>query len=388
MEIQCRNCNARYQVENAKIPDKGAYVRCKKCQTRFLIQKETKAKNSESGKALKSNTSAQEQSVDLYIEQGNQEEAVKLLCELITRCAMEKNFVKAETLKDKLYEVAPLALTEIVKVGEIIGEEKRKSMDQGYLEVWADLNESLEPDETIELYYSMNELTLKPGDLVFKQGQHNSNLYFVQEGLLKLFYSDPTEQKEIVLRELSTGDIANVTSFYSSTICTHSLAAVTETKLTYLGKDILRKWEEEFPGIERELNRFCQRQDTIRDLIQKGELHRRDYKRAKISSQATIQLLDNLGQPQPVKRAFKVILLDISVGGVSYTVNLNKREKADRLLGQSLILQIDFATSTGEQKIIQKGKIVAVNLFPFDEASVHVRFHTPLDEKMIETIRS
>jgi hypothetical protein len=97
-------------------------------------------------------------------------------------------------------------------------------------------------------------------------------------------------------------------------LCTLSLAVVTETKLTYLGKDILRKWEEEFPGIEPGLNRFCQRQDTIGDLIQKGELHRRVYKRPKTSSQATIQLLDNLDQP--VKKPFKVILLDIFGDGV------------------------------------------------------------------------
>jgi predicted Zn finger-like uncharacterized protein len=386
MEIQCHNCKAKYQVDDAKVPDKGAYVRCKKCQAKFLIQRETKTKEIESDKMLKNNSSAQELLVDQYIDQDNQEGAAKLLCELISRYAIGKNFVKAEKLRNKLCDVAPLALTEIVRSAEIIEEQKRQSMDQGHLKVWADLYESLELGEAIELYYSMNELVLKPEDVVFQQGQQNANLYFVQEGDLKLFYSDPLQKKEIFLEKLSTGKIANFTSFCSSTKCTHSLVTVTETKLTYLEKDILMKWKEEFPGIESKLNRFCQRQNSVEDLIRKRNLNRRAYERVKTSFNATIQLLDNLGQPDNVP--FKVTLFDISVGGLGYTFNLNDKEKAVRLLDQSLILQIDLPPSKGQKKIIQKGKIVAVNILPFGEGFLHVQFQMPLNEKIIEFFKN
>ena len=133
MKIQCPNCKAGYQVDDAKIPDKGAYVRCKKCQTKFLIQRETEAEGPESAKVFEGSISAQEKLVDVYIEENNQEKAVKLLCELITRYAMENNFIKAEALRDKLYEVAPFALNEIIKAAEIIAEEKRKSLDPRHL---------------------------------------------------------------------------------------------------------------------------------------------------------------------------------------------------------------------------------------------------------------
>jgi len=38
-KAQCPNCKAVYKVDTAKIPDKGAYVRCSKCQARFTIKK-------------------------------------------------------------------------------------------------------------------------------------------------------------------------------------------------------------------------------------------------------------------------------------------------------------------------------------------------------------
>jgi len=39
MKVQCPQCKAAYQIPDTKIPDKGAYARCPKCQTRFLVRK-------------------------------------------------------------------------------------------------------------------------------------------------------------------------------------------------------------------------------------------------------------------------------------------------------------------------------------------------------------
>jgi len=384
MKVQCPECNAGYQVDEEKIPEKGTYTRCKKCQTRFLIQREPEEKKSGPARVAMKTTSEHKQLIDQYLAQDDQGAAAKLLLELITKCAREKNFPEAETLMDKLYEAAPLALNEIVKAGEAIEEEKQKSMDSEHLEIWSDLYQSLEPDEAVQLYYSMNETTLKPGQLLFEQGQHNLNLYFVQSGFLKLFYQDPATQEEAILKELSTGDVANVISFFSFTQCTHTLAALSETKLTYLEKEILTKWKEKFPGIEAKLKQFCQNQETIDQLIQKEDLDLRKKGRIKTSTIAMVQLLDD--SDRPILSPFKVTLYDISAGGLSYNARLNKGEEAERLLGSNLVLQLTSTILTGKQQISQKGKIIAVNLLPFGESSVHVVFQTPLDERTVEII--
>ncbi len=384
MKVQCPKCNAGYQVDEEKIPEKGTYTRCKKCQTRFLIQREPKEKESGPARAEMKPASEHIQLIDRYIAQDDQEAAAKLLLELITKCAREKNFPEAEALMDKLYEAAPLALNEIVKAGEAIEEEKKKSMDSEHLEIWPDLYQSLESDEAVQLYYSMNETTLKPGQLIFKQGQYNLNLYFVQSGRLKLFYQDPATQEETILKELSSGDVANATSFFSFTVCTHTLAALSETKLTYLEKEILTKWKEKFPGIEAKLKQFCQNQETIDQLIQKEDLDLRKKGRIKTSTIAMVQLLDD--SDRPILSPFKVTLYDISAGGLSYNARLNKEEAAEKLLGRNLLLQLTSTILTGKQQISQKGKIIAVNLLPFGESSVHVVFQTPLDERTVEII--
>ena len=183
---------------------------------------------------------------------------------------------------------------------------------------------------------------------------------------------------------MSTGDVANVTSFFSFTLCTHTLATLSETKLTYLEKEILTKWKEKFPGIEAKLKQFCQNQETIDQLVQKEDLELRKNIRIKASTMAMIQLLDDADQP--ILSPFKVTLYDISVGGLSYNIHINKGEEAERLLGCNLILQVTSTTSTGKQQISQKGKIIAVNLLPFGDGSVHVVFQTPLDERAVENI--
>ena len=39
MRIQCPKCEAVYQIDDSKIPEKGIHVTCKKCKTRFRIIK-------------------------------------------------------------------------------------------------------------------------------------------------------------------------------------------------------------------------------------------------------------------------------------------------------------------------------------------------------------
>jgi len=39
MKIQCPNCKAVYQINDSKIPEKGANATCPKCKTRFYIKK-------------------------------------------------------------------------------------------------------------------------------------------------------------------------------------------------------------------------------------------------------------------------------------------------------------------------------------------------------------
>ena len=77
-----------------------------------------------------------EELVDQHVRHDNKEAAVELLFDLILRHAREKNFEKAEALRERLFEVDPMSLTEIIKSAEIIEEEKNESIDPDHLNVW------------------------------------------------------------------------------------------------------------------------------------------------------------------------------------------------------------------------------------------------------------
>jgi CRP-like cAMP-binding protein len=231
----------------------------------------------------------------------------------------------------------------------------------------------------------MKELDIEPGQVVFSQGDQNPNLYFVQRGVLTLSFNHPKEEKQVVLKELEVGSVANTAAFFLSTICTFSLKAKTESKIKYLEKDILLKWKKEFPRLVSELNRFCMTKEDISGLVKKREQNQRDHERLKVSLKAEVQYLDHMGKPFGKK--LRVMLSDISEGGGCYEYTITKQEAADRLLENQLIMDIFYQTSAGEQKEIRTGKIVAVNIIPFSKSTIHVQFDKLLNKTVIESIK-
>ncbi|MBT8351450.1 MAG: zinc-ribbon domain-containing protein [Deltaproteobacteria bacterium] len=450
MNIQCPNCKTEYKIDDARIPDKGVYSRCKKCQTKFFVKKETQASEksqdnkwvecpecgltqapsqtckycdapispnaaSETDPAREeiqakketsdqtepekkdsltpngtekitkeSDISPQEKLVNQYIEQGDQENAAKLLLEAITKFAKEKNFAKAEELREKLYEVAPMALAEIVSAGEIIEDEKSLTLDKNHLKTWARLFDTLTTDESNGLYFTFKTKAFKAGQPVFEQGQLDSRLYFIKTGRFQMVYRDHFGLEESVLKELTPGDIANDGAFFSFTVCTTSLVAVTDAEVFYLEQDILTVWEKKYPGIENKLKTFSHSFEKVGDLIKKSGIQLRGHKRVKLSRVALIQPLDDSGKPQ--RSPYKVSLFDISAGGLSYGFKLNKKEDASQLLDSWVNIQTVYQNQTGNHRINCNAKIVAVHLQPFGESSVHVQFEELLAEQVIVDI--
>jgi len=410
MIVKCPNCKSGYKVDETKIPAKGAYTRCKQCQTRFLVQKKPPPEEAQNpippkdpqAVEKKPATSAaaapaaqadrqpagpvsdEDRRVEQLLTAGDQEGAAKLLLELITRHAGQSDFARAGVLRDKLYDAVPMALGEIIKANEIIDEQKSKSIDQTHLNTWRKLYEVLESDEASEMYYAMKTSKPKAGEPVFEKGQYNSNLYFVQEGRLKVTHYDQTERKEITLKVLVPGDIANPDAFFSFSVTTYALIATEDCKLTYLEQSILDHWHEKFAGLEPKLSSFCRDKEDLKAMINRAGIEVRSSPRHIVSLRAGVQFLDTYGNP--VKKPFKVNLFDISVGGLSFGMGLSKRPEAAQLLGQRIHTQTVFAVAGKIQKIVKKGRIIATHLQPFGESTVHVKFDKLLADEIMADI--
>jgi CRP-like cAMP-binding protein len=328
------------------------------------------------------NMTESENKIEQFIASGDTDAAVKLLYEMIIQNAKEKRFPEAEKLRERLLEVDPMALNEIISSAEIIEEEKTQSLDSIHMEIWSKLYDPLSNEEKNALFFAMKEATLESNKPVFVQGNMNSNLYFINSGELKEIY----KQKEgvVLLSSLGSGQIAGQDNFFSNSVCTTSLVTATRVKLNYLAKDALAGWKKEFPNLEHLLETFCKGFTGPTELLKQKKMDRRSLKRVKISGIGQVNILNKSGVP--MAKSFKGELTDISVGGLSFEVRITKEETARLLLGRRINIKYSFSQSIPAINIDQDGIIVGVYAYPFEDYSIHVKFDQMLDKTTIGTL--
>ncbi|MFC1495186.1 cyclic nucleotide-binding domain-containing protein [Thermodesulfobacteriota bacterium] len=326
--------------------------------------------------------SEQLKSVDNHVNEGDTETAVKLLFDMVVEYTGKKDFENADLLRDKLMEVNPMALTEIVKSGEAIEEAKSEAIDQDHLKTWSILYDKLNEAETHTLYFAMKSAEYNATETVFRQGESNSRLYFINKGKIKLVTNE--DGKEVLIKELGTGDILGQDTFFSLSVCTISAIAISRVELDFLEKDIAAKWEKDFPGLVQKINDHCLKLENTSDVLKKQGKSRRVHERVNISGRISIQVLDSSGSPTGDSAAGN--LEDISVGGVSFYIKTSK-EKADKMfLDQKVNIKFNIKADDTEHKVDQNGMVVGVIPHLY-EYSVHIKFDNLLDEKIFQDIK-
>jgi hypothetical protein len=322
---------------------------------------------------------SQERLLGKYIEENKKEAAVKLLFDLIVRHARANRFAKAEALREMLFEVDSMALPEIVKSAEIIETAKIAAIDADHRRAWSNLYDKLTKEETVALYYATKSANYASGQIVFRQGEMNSNLYFINCGKIKMFYHK--DKHGIFLKTLGPGDIAGDDTFFTNSTCTTSILAHSAVKLNYLSKTVLQNWRTEAPGLANKLQDYCARQGPIKDLLQKKEYERRACRRYALSGDAVIRITD-----RPGIKVFKGDLSDISASGISFVMNTSP-ESAELLLGCRLNIKFTRPEGSPEIRIDQDGRIVGVHSQMFNEYLTNVKWEEPLDNGIVERIK-
>jgi len=322
----------------------------------------------------------QEKLIDQYVAQKRTEEAVKLLFDLIVKYARAKDFTKADSLREKLFEIDSMALTEIIKSAEIIEEEKSEAVDSNHMEVWKELYEKLNTEEINILYFSLKKKTFQTDEPVFEQGRKNDRLWFVDRGQLKLVYSQ--EGTEKLINRIGPATIAGADTFFSISVCTTSLIAMSRADLNYLDRDTFSKLREEQPSLASRLETYCAKQAKDAELLREKGINRRSHKRLRISGPILFQVLNAEGKP--IGKAFKGELSDISAGGLSFFITTSNRKSALMLLGRKM--NVKFRIPMGQSKVEtrQIGTITGVINHMFTDYSIHMKFDNVLNKFVIE----
>ncbi len=308
--------------------------------------------------------------IDKYNSDGDQDAAAKALFDLIVTNAKNHDFVKAEAMRDTLFEIAPMALSEISRSGDIIDEEKSRSIDEAHKKIWSRLYGALTTEEANELYFALKKSEYNKGEIIFSAGDVNDNLYFIDSGEARMVY---VKENEKILKIVGQGDIAGEdTFFYGTAVKTVSLVANSTLKLHTLNRNVQEKWRDKFPALEQKLRKFCDESGTVSEVLSKKGMSRRINKRRKLTGRVAVQFLNSSGSPGG--KQFSGALCDISMSGLSFTFKLSNNDVAHKILGAKIKTQFAVPDGNSSKKIEQKGRIVGIGYHVLSDHSIHVRF--------------
>ncbi|MCK4837240.1 MAG: cyclic nucleotide-binding domain-containing protein, partial [Desulfobulbaceae bacterium] len=162
-----------------------------------------------------------EKLVDQYVRDGDRLKAIQVLLALITQYAQKHDFAKAEALREKIIDVDPSALSEVISAQDIIDTARSKPMILSHREIWADLYDKFSAEEADALENEMEEVSFNPGNIIFAQGEKKSNLYFIDGGQAKHIFTQGN--REMFIKRVVAGNVANEDSFFDAGLCTSTL---------------------------------------------------------------------------------------------------------------------------------------------------------------------
>ena len=312
---------------------------------------------------------------------GNKEEAKQELYELVIDCAKNKDFANAERLRERFYEIDPMALTEIIRSGEFIEKEKTGAISPNQLETWAELLKQLDANEFSAIYHELEERTFSSEEIIVRQGDKNDELFFINQGSIKVSYAK--DGRDIFVSTLLKGQIVGE-NFFDASFWTVTLTALTPVNVSVLKSESFHRWQEAYPGLENKLRSFYNKCNTTYELLKKKRLDRREYERIHLSRKIQVQLIDH--NSKPIGRGFRGELADISLGGLSYLIRISKKENTRLLLGRTMRVTVPIADDPGH--LLLEGLAIGVQPFQLLESdfSVHLKFPEVIDRDTLQKI--
>ncbi len=322
-----------------------------------------------------------EEAIFQLAKEGQNDEAKKQLVQLVFACAKNRDFTNAERLRDRIYEIDPMALREIIHTGEFIDEQKSSSINNDDQHTWANLIELLTPEEFSSIYHELEEREFSAEETVVNQGEENDELFFINSGGVRLWYTK--NDREMLIKELQQGEIAGE-NFFEPSFWTLSITTTTTSKISALKHEKLDLWKEKLPGLESKLRDFYNRYNDISSVLKQKKQDRRTYTRFTLNPRILIQILNKSGQP--LGKSFRGEMADISHGGISFICRINKKENCRLLLGRYLRIIIPLGEL--DNTIDVSGQVIAVQPYSLIEHdySIHLKFDKLLDHSSLRSI--
>lgn len=275
-----------------------------------------------------------EEEVKKYLRRGDSGGAGRLLIREARAAGGERDFAAAELLRDRILEVDPMALVEVVQLGEWLERQKRAMTEPLQAEIWRDLRDQLTSAECRALQKALNRETYGKGDAIVRAGELDASLFFLASGEIGL--NCRARGDERFLRRLKPGSVLGGSQFFTSSVWTFSLRALSDVQVHLLGRDTFLALIEKHPGLESKLHRHCTLHDNLAvELLKEAGDDRREFPRIPAVRLISYSLPDSYGTKE--SREYSGELIDISRNGLAFTIKLSSYENARLLLGREIL---------------------------------------------------
>jgi hypothetical protein len=308
------------------------------------------------------------------------EEAGLLIYNSALEAAEMRDFIVADMLRDRLLEVNPMAMAEVIELGERIEEEKNSSITSHHLAVWRELYDGLSTEEFNGLYYALRTENYSKDDVIVKSGETDPSLYFLNSGHVSL--NCLAAGNEVFLKKMKPGDILGSEQFFSPSVWTVTLRALSDVQMQVLEYPDWLELLKEQPQLENTFQEYCNRFETVPMLLKMANDDRRELPRYRVDFICRNTFIDQYGARG---RELTGELIDISEGGLAFILRILNRQNAKLLLGRQIVTSI---VVDGNEIIRCTGLVVAVKAYnePEQDYSIHVKLSRRLERSAFHNI--
>jgi CRP-like cAMP-binding protein len=297
----------------------------------------------------------------------------------IERAVKVGDFQTAKSLRDKLIESNPMAISEGIKTAEMIEDGMSAAIDLDHLAIWPGLYDQLSIEERNCLFYGMKQYVLPEKRLLLKYGSVNNRLFFLEKGNVSVAIPQDDNKFKIVA-QLGRGDIIGDYTFATMALCSASVISKTTLQVRCLERKMAERWDEEHPGLYAKVMAFCKQHGQVKEIIARKEQEVHHNLRHSVNGLVKGILLDEKGQATEV--VYNGELEEISRSGCSFTIRCNKSSIVKKLLARSLSLNFICRKNDQDITFTCQGKVVKVSFILHNDYQLHVSFQTYLPENI------
>ena len=325
----------------------------------------------------------QKQQIGELLDKGKKDEAGALIMRLIESCTGKNQFEDADRLRDWLIQINPMALLDIIRAAEMIEEAKQAAIDKKHLEIWKELTDILGDEEFSSLYHAMTLRTYVDGKTIVQQGANARTLIFVNSGHVQ---TQALNQNMLIpLSVKGAGEIIGAEIFFEASVWTITAKSL-DCELLLLSREKFKSLKERYPSLEPKLSDFCSNAQSSSAKLKKTKNNRRQSKRINAVGRMSFVILDKDGKE--ISAEVKGELIDISTGGVAFSIHSSQKKNAAAIFGRQI--RVNINTGITSQVIVRTGAVQAVRDIDLigNEYSLHLEFSKQLNYSGLHQITS